>query len=148
MDNEASLRLCAEIDFMYCDRPSCAGCVHNTSGRKVRQLEKVAVDLVEAPSPAPFNERPLEERREYAERIHQAVEKCKDEVVPEAITELLSVARKLGRNPLWVYWKLSKRRRTVNVPLLHEIARQKGYKPGWAPFQYQKIRGHWVASDG
>ena len=79
------------------------------------------------------------------DRINMAVVQCREEIVPEAIQELLTVAKEIGRHPLWVYWKLSERRRTVNVSLLHEIARQKGYKPGWAHYQYQKIRSRLVA---
>jgi len=52
---------------------------------------------------------------------------------------LLDIAEDLGRSPMWVYWLLSEGRVTVNVPLIHEIARQKGYKPGWAYFRKRII---------
>jgi hypothetical protein len=140
-NNSAVLRLCAEIDYMYCDKPTCAGCQYNTTGRTTRNVETVETDLVEAATPLKgLYDRPPEERAEIVERINAAKIRAHEDIVPEAIGEMLEIAQELGRNPLWVYWELSKNRATVNVPLLAEIARQKQYKPKWAWFQTKLIR--------
>jgi len=53
---------------------------------------------------------------------------------------------------MWVYWRLTEmenkkrveagksERLTVNVPLLHEIARVRGYKNGWCFFKQKEIQ--------
>ena len=55
------------------------------------------------------------------------------------VADLLKVADDLGRKPFWVYWVLSEGMNSVNVPVLHEIARIKKYKPGWAYFKGKEI---------
>jgi len=47
----AALRLCPELDYMYCERPTCANCPHNLTGARDRKLEQIEADLVEAASP-------------------------------------------------------------------------------------------------
>jgi superfamily II DNA or RNA helicase len=138
--SEASLRLCPEIDFMYCDKRSCLGCEHNKTGRKSLVVETVDGKLVEAHAPLELKKRQPEERREYVDRINAAVEKCNGLIHPGAVGDLLAIARELKRNEMWVYWRLSAGMRTVNVPVLSEIARQKGYKPGWVYFRRKDIR--------
>jgi hypothetical protein len=56
------------------------------------------------------------------------------------------VAKELGRREMWVYYFLCERdtangkpRHAINHTLLHEIARQKGYKRGWAWWKAQEL---------
>lgn len=144
--NEAVLRLCPEIDFLYCDKSSCLGCEHNRTGRRTRPIETVDTSLVEAGKAVKLHSRPSEEQREFADRINSAVTAFHDgeeneetRIAHGPVGDLLDVARELGRDPVWVYWRLSENRKTVNVPLLSEIARQCGYKPGWTWFKRKQI---------
>lgn len=142
-DSEDVLRLCPEIDFMYCDKRTCIGCPHNHSGKTIRNFEFVNAELIEAESPIKLNDRPPEEKREFIDRINHA-KTCWHAGDPSikkgAIGDMLAIANELGRDPMWVYWKLAKDRLTVQVSILHEIARQRGYKPGWAWFKKKMIK--------
>jgi hypothetical protein len=56
------------------------------------------------------------------------------------------IAQGLGYHPLWVYNRLTAESRyTVNWPLLHEIARQKGYNKNWPYVMAQKIKARRTA---
>ena len=62
---------------------------------------------------------------------------------PGPIGKLLDIATELGYDALWVYWRLTPENQyTVNFPLLHEIGRQRGYKPGWSFVMSKKIKNH------
>jgi len=144
-------RLCPELDFLYCDRPSCAGCPRAPAdGRDPRKpIETVDADLVEAASPVPLSERPPHERLFIETQIdHLAKTACAEmagargqmtTIAAGAIGELLAHARGLGRDPMWVYWRLSEGRASVNVPLLCEIGRQAGYAHGWAWYRRREV---------
>lgn len=144
-------RLCPEIDYLWCDKASCVGCEHNKSGRKERKLEVVEADLVEAESPVKLAARPPDERdvieaaigREvgiYTAEVTVAADAEITDTAKGAIGRLLAIAAELGNNPMWVYWKLSAGRVSVNVPLLFELQRQAGYKVGWAWWKQKEVR--------
>ena len=70
-----------------------------------------------------------------------------------AVAELLKIAEELNRSPMWVYYELTSRGggdggrddkdgkpKAVNVPLLYEIARIKGYAKGWVYFKLKELR--------
>jgi superfamily II DNA or RNA helicase len=136
-----TLRLCPALDYMYCSKPSCVGCEHSEDGKDPRQeLETVDAELVEA-KPIPLGQRPPEERKEFNDRVSNAVYEFNqsERVQSGPVAELLKVAEELGRNPLWAYHRLTEGRKSVHVPLLHEIAKIKGYKPGWAYFQRKEL---------
>ena len=63
-------------------------------------------------------------------------------IEPGPIGELLKVAEELGQKPQWVYHFLTEKigARAVCVPLVHEIVRQKGWKPGAAWFWIKQLR--------
>jgi superfamily II DNA or RNA helicase len=141
-DKEVNMRLCPELDYMYCDRPSCRGCPYGLAGggreRRRAELESEDATLTEVKSPVKLNMRPIDERRQYVDKINNLVTRYHaGESGP--IAELLAIAESLGRHPMWVYRKLSEGGKMINVSLLHEIARIKGYKPGWVWFQKEKI---------
>jgi superfamily II DNA or RNA helicase len=134
-----ALKLCPELDFLYCDKPSCAGCEHNRSGRKERKLELVEGSLKEIKSPVKYTSMPPDQKLAYEARISEAVEGFA-RMRPGAVGDMLKIADELGKNPLWVYFKLSGKKSAVDVTLLHEIARLKKYKRGWVWFQKNRIQ--------
>jgi DNA repair protein RadD len=137
--------LCPHLDYMYCPRPHCPTCQHNpdhtvTDAR--RPMIVVPAELQEAPKPKPLNERPPEERRDIQDQIGAAILEYKSEPGPGPVEKLLKIADSLGYREMWVYWRLTDDARlTVNIPLLHEIARVRGYKPGWVYFATKKVHG-------
>jgi superfamily II DNA or RNA helicase len=158
VDKDA-LRLCPHLDYQYCDRPTCAGCDKRKPGEidpRQEVFKVVDTELEERKGPTHMADLEPEERREVQDRIGRATDEAlaapEGEIAPGPIGELLAVAEELGHAPMWVYWHLTeaenKRRHetghgdrlTVNVPLLYEIARQKGYQRGWAWHKQQDIK--------
>jgi superfamily II DNA or RNA helicase len=134
-------RLCPEIDFMWCDEPSCVDCIHNSTGRKSLKEEIIEGQLEEVKGPVKFADVRPENKQIYIDRINKASYDYHSSGDNKAVADLLEVARELKRKPMWVYNQLSGDSKTVNVPLLHAIARIKGYKPGWAWFHSKQLRG-------
>ncbi len=156
--SEVVLRQCPHLDYQWCDKASCAGCRFLRPGESDPRRGALAVvdtKLEERKGPTKLNDLPPEEKREVQDRIGKATDEAFDEagaVQPGPIGELLAVAKELGRAPMWVYhWLLeqeNKKRKeegkaerlTINAPLLYEIARQAGYKTGWAYFKMQDLK--------
>lgn len=136
--------LCPHLDFMYCPRPHCPTCSENPNKSVTdcrRPMIVVPAELQEAPKPKPLNERPPEERRDIQDQIGAAILEYKTEPGPGPVERLLKIADSLGYREMWVYWRLTDDARlTVNIPLLHEIARVRGYKPGWVYFATKKVK--------
>jgi len=136
--------LCPHLDFMYCDKGNCATCQHNpdksvTDARK--PMIVIPAALVEAPRPVPMAERAPDDQREIQDRIGAAILEYKRDMSPGPVGELLKIAESLKRQPMWVYYELtSEDRKTINIPLLHEIARQKKYDPKWVYFRIKEAR--------
>jgi DNA repair protein RadD len=154
LDPTIRLRLCPDT-FLYCEKPSCMGCSSNTTQRKTRAEAVVDCQLRELAPPVEMRARPVEEQAVFRERLDSALDRAKKaidvgQIAPNddgspsvgsgAIGELLTLARQLGRQPMWIYWRLSEKRLTVNVPLLSEIARQEKYKPYWVKIKADEIR--------
>jgi DNA repair protein RadD len=142
-DPTIRLRLCPET-WLYCEKSSCVGCKHNTTGRKTRAEHVVDCQLQRVEAPVALAERPVEEQREYQDRLGSALDRAwkaldAGQIDSGAIGEMLALAKQIGRQPMWVYWRLCEGRLTVNVQLLHEIERQCGYKRGWAFFKQREI---------
>lgn len=140
------IKLCPHQEFFYCSNPKCSTCPHNPD-KTVKDARKstilVNTDLDEIKKPVALKDRPENEKREFQDRIGEQILIYKENKNMSAVAELLKIAEELGYGVLWVYWKLtSDERKTINIPLLHEIARIKKYKPGWAYFQMQKIKTH------
>jgi hypothetical protein len=152
---EASVRLCPERDYQYCRDPTCARACKmlpkSENGRPA--LETVDVPLQERAVPQRWADLAPGERRDVQERVGRAADawaSAQSEDPPRidagAVGELLAVAKELGRREMWVYYFLCERdtangkpRHAINHTLLHEIARQKGYKRGWAWWKAQEL---------
>jgi superfamily II DNA or RNA helicase len=137
------LKLCPEIQYLYCTKDTCEGCPHNKSGRGKRELDLVDSELKEIDKPVKMAFRVPEERREIEDLIANAVldfgNGSDRRIMCEVVTRLLQISKMIGRKPLWVYRVLTPDRLTVNVTVLHEIARQKKYAPGWVYFQQNRL---------
>jgi superfamily II DNA or RNA helicase len=141
------LKLCPDLDFQYCDKPSCSGCEHNKTGKKSRAEEVVDCQLREVAPAVPLNDRPQEERREYIDRIGAARKACRDgldagEIPKGPIADLLNLYAATGvkNAAMKCYYELNTLRFAVNVPLLAEIARCKNYKPFWTKMKTDDLR--------
>jgi superfamily II DNA or RNA helicase len=139
---EAVPRLCPHLDFMYCTRANCYGCKYNKNNERDARKPMIVVEaeLLEKDRPKPLNERDNDDRREIREKIASAIIEYKENHDPGPIEILLNIGKSLGYKPLWVYWKLTPESQiTVNVSLLHEIARIKNYKPYWCVKAQEQI---------
>jgi hypothetical protein len=117
------------------------------------ELETVDVPLQERVVPQRWADLAPGERRDVQERVGRAADAWQvahaedpPRIDAGAVGELLAVAKELGRREMWVYHLLTSRdlkdgapRHAINHTLLHEIARQKGYKRGWAWFKAQEL---------
>lgn len=148
-DESVVARLCPALDFLYCSRPSCAGCQHAPEGKDPRRsLVTVETDLVRAKKPMEI-EKPSEEQIVSAMTIQRAsmayhAEESKNPGIISAIQsgaigELLDEAKRTGKQPMWVYHRLNRNRYSANVTLITEIGRQCGYDPKWAGHRIDEI---------
>jgi len=139
-NQEINIRLCPEADFIYCDKPSCAGCQHNRTGRTVRDLTVVDTELGEVKNPVKLAHRAPEEKREIQDQINDCVKSYNATGSSGPVRDLIELGEQIGRQAMWVYHLLCEGRETVNVPLLFEIQKIKGYKHGWAYFKRKELR--------
>lgn len=141
-------KLCVHLDWMYCDNPHCTTCDKNPDKavKDARQpMVIIDTELKETPKPVALRNMAIEDRREVEDKINNAVLEYRDTEDPGPIEKLLNIAEKHGYHYLWVYWKLvDKTRKTINVPLLHEICRIKSWKPGkvWFIIKELKKKGY------
>lgn len=139
-----NIRLCPHLDFMYCDKPACSGCSHNpdksvTDARK--DMVIIPADLEELKKPIPLADMDIEDRRTVEDKIGNAILEYKTNPGPNPVKILLEIADSCGYSVYWVYWRLTPdNQHTVNVPVLAEICRQRGYKPGWIHIASQKVK--------
>ena len=115
---ELSLKLCPALDFMYCQKPNCMNCEHNTGQLKdIRKpLKHIDCELIEkTPDKLLFKD------------IRSDVELFRRE---NNLEGLISVSNKMGYSGLWVYRQLAGNSRDMD--LLKKIGALKGYKSGWA----------------
>lgn len=143
-EDEAAMKYCTVCNI-YFDGLICPNCGAEKKKRAETKLDQINVDL-EVVKPQKLNERPEEERREFIDKINHEIRDFKEgqttgKILPGPVGKLLELAVQLDRSVMWVYWRLTAEdRETVNIPLLHEMARQKGYKKGWAWHQQKKVK--------
>jgi len=134
------LKLCPEIEFMYCPKKSCIGCPHY-SGRDKKQKPVPVVDC---------NFRQYQHQEElyiknaarpaYQADLEKTIMECRQVISAPAIKRMVTYAKALGEDWRWIYEKINTRRHMVNVALISEIGRQYGYKPGWAYHKTKELR--------
>lgn len=145
--SKSVLRLC-DVCFLYFEGDTCPNCGGQRKTKKRADMQEVDGRLVEIKGPVELKSRPFEEQREITDRINELCDLC--QIRPEdnvleldlsVVEELLRIAESLGYDAKWVYHRVSADMMAVNYPLLHAIAKVKGYKPGWCWHQAKELRG-------
>lgn len=123
----------------------CRSCGAEKETKTLKPLKQVDGWLVEINSPTSMQERPLENQRYYQDMIAKNIDDFKNswnlsgQIESVCVKNLLDVAGDLKRSPMWVYHSLNKDQLGVNVSLLAEIEKIKGYKSGWSFHQRQDL---------
>lgn len=144
----STLRLCDKC-FLYYEGDTCPNCGGQRQAKKRADIEEVDGRLVEVKGPVDLRSRPVEEQREYEDKVNDLIERCQLQpdgaglykIDESAVSELLMIAEGFGHPPMWVYHRVSVGHMAINVPLLHAIAKVKGYNPNWVWHKKKELRG-------
>jgi len=163
--SKATMKLCPNC-FLYYEGDTCPNCGVKRDVKKQPKMEEIDGKLVEITGPVPLNDRDPEEKRDFIDKINALIDEYNEaaltgEILPGPVGELLKIADELGYSVMWVYHRLNgdvKREQpqelfnddgeyepvklAVNIPLLHEISRQRNYKPGWVYFKKKELQKH------
>jgi len=138
------VRSCPYDNYRYCDKkircPKCEKYAPTDGEEQIIESiplqERIAAMTAHVIMPA--------EKREYQDAVISCVQAAKeaddDSAYDKAVKELCDIADNLKYRPMWVYWRLSDEKYTVNTRALHSIARAKNYKPYWAKIEAERIR--------
>lgn len=141
----ATLKLCDKC-FLYFEGDICPNCGAGRDGKARKKVEEIDGRLIEITGPIQFKDRDPEEKRDFIDRINRYIDEYQTAaaegiILPGPVGEMLKIAADLGYSVLWVYHKLtSENKRAVNIPLLHELARQKKWEPGWVYYQRKRLQ--------
>lgn len=142
--NNTNIKLCPYLDFMYCTKPSCAGCEYNPDKNKTdvrKPMVVVPAELEEIKKPVKLKDRDPLEQKEIHDKISSLILDY-NQGKHGPIEKMIDIADDLGYSMLWVYRQfVNVNTMAVQIPILSEIARIKGYKPGWVWIQKNKLRG-------
>lgn len=147
---------CPYIDYMLCAKKICSGCkfLPGNAVAKTPEIKIINTELIEADKPILMSNRPLEEQKEYTERIAQNIHEYinnNGNADPGPVERLLKIAEELKRSAMWVYYVLTeskitpdgkpKKNKAVDVTLLFLIARIKKYKKpnGWVYYRRKEL---------
>jgi len=145
---------CPYIDYMLCAKKSCVGCPYlpDNDVAKKPEIKFINTELIEAKKPPGFSDRPPEEQKKYTEMIAYNIQEYinnNGNADPGPVERLLKIADELNRSVMWVYHVLTeskvspdgkpKKNKTINITLLHIIAKIKDYKPGWTWYQKKRL---------
>lgn len=144
----STLRLCDKC-FMYFEGDTCPNCGGIRKKKKRTDIEEIDGRLIEVKGPIDLTKRPIEEQREYEDKINELIERCQLQpdgqglykIDESAVSELIMIAEGFGHQPMWVYHRVNANLHTVNIPLLHAIAKVKGYVPGWVWHKKKELTG-------
>jgi superfamily II DNA or RNA helicase len=131
LDGVVSLKICDDC-FLHFEGAVCPNCGGTNQNQERKDLQEVDGELVEITGPMKLNDRPLENRREYIDKVAKAVES-------RDVASLLGLAEDLKNKPTWVYWRLCEGESVVNMEVLGQIASLKGYSRGWLEKQVEFI---------
>lgn len=138
------LKLCS-LCYMYFAGTSCPNCGNIKPPRKANGLVEVDGRLIEHKGPITLKDRPVEEQKEFHDKIADAKQRYDDaaalgDIDTGVVRELLELAEELGRAVMWVYHTLNTAEHVVNVPLLTAIAHEKEYKYYWVKIKRQELQ--------
>jgi len=164
--SKATMKLCPNC-FLYFSGETCPNCGVNRDVKKQPKMEEIDGKLVEITGPIPLKDRDPEEKRDFIDLINGLIDEYNEaaaegKILPGPVGELLKIADELGYSVMWAYHRLNgdiKKEQpkqelfndegqykpvklAVNIPLLHEIARQKGFKSGWTYFKKKELQSH------
>jgi superfamily II DNA or RNA helicase len=151
--SKSTLRLC-DACFLYYEGDTCPNCGGARKVKKRADMEEIDGRLVEIKGPIDLRSRPVEEQREYEDKVNELVDRCQLQpdgdglykIDESAVSELLMIAESFGHQPMWVYHRVTTGM-AVNIPLLHAIAKVKGYEPGWVWHKKKELRGRNSGAD-
>jgi superfamily II DNA/RNA helicase len=159
-----------DLQIFYCDRckyngyenpcPTCGADLRPQKAKRIqKELERKEEIRLSEIKPLPMKDMPFEARKETNDRVNAANQewiKAREageihEGAKKAVEDLLDINAYCGyKGYLWVYYKGSGRPESgdgkciVDSMLIHEIRRQKNFKPGWAFFQKKTIEDTWI----
>lgn len=145
-DGAIVARPCPFKDGEICEKPSCIGCPDFISAEAPKDFsmtlenpEEIDIELKEIEAPKKLAARPLEERREYTERMSNVKQRFKNGE-SGTVVEMCKIADELQRHVMWVYNFLNENKHTVNVQLLWKIRAAKHFKKGWVFHQEKALK--------
>lgn len=137
------IRQCPYTAWEICMRPyPCPQCERYVPNEH-EALVVESIPLAERKQPgSPYVITDAEKRELQDEVIRYAgmVRTARDDTgLDQAIARLLEIAKRLGHAPMWVYYRVNRQRRLVDIPILWSICRVMGYKPGWVYFKKKEL---------
>ncbi len=141
-----NIKLCPHMDYKWCEKPTCSTCQHNpdksvTDARK--PMVVIPAELEEVKKPVALADMSLPERRIVEDEISNIILQYKEDpsALELSVKKLIEIADSCGYSVFWIYHRLNPENNyAVNVPILAEIQRQKGFKSGWLFFAKNKIK--------
>lgn len=134
------LRVCPEIEFMWCNKKTCVGCEHyNGKNEKQKPVAVIDCEMQEYKHQEEiFIQRAA--RPAYQADLDKTIMECRQVITSPAIEKMVRYAKALGKDWRWIYESINKNMHLVNVALVSEIGRQYGYKTGWAWHKVKELR--------
>jgi superfamily II DNA or RNA helicase len=142
-EREQSLTYCVKCLGWTTGLLKCHLCGAELKKRVQKKIETIDAQLEEVQR-TKMKDLPWEEKREAQDKINNIIEQFEIDnklgrMNPGAVGDMISLCDQLGNNIMWVYRQFTKGAVMVNVGLLQEIARQKGFKNGWAWYQKKRL---------
>lgn len=138
--DDTVLRLCPEIEFLYCNKKTCVGCEHNKSkNEKQKPVAVIDCDLQEYKHQEEiFIKRAA--RPAYQADLEKTIMECRQVITAPAIEKMIIYAKALGKDWRWIYDEINTNMHIINVALVSEIGRQYGHQPGWCWHKTKELR--------
>jgi superfamily II DNA or RNA helicase len=134
----AVLHLC-ERCFLYYTESKCPNCGSAKTPQQREDLKIVDGRLVEVKAaPVSLHDLSTDDMRIFNLEVADAIEKNSVADVL-LLAEIVHPGNKSAQET-WTYRKLNTLSHAVNKSLLHEIAKIRGYKPGWVYFRSMEFR--------
>lgn len=142
-DKSADVLKFCENCYRYYEGTIC-DCGHVKKKQKQVGLVEIDGRLVQMKGPIPLKDRPLEEKKEFNDKLAEAKTAYVESLGLEkldlsAVEEVVKLSESAGYAIMWVYHQLNNLETMVNVSLLHAIRKIKGFKHGWVHFKKREL---------